>query len=299
MASRPLRRPMFRHARRWLAAGCVAAALAGCQPGPSQPKAAAAISGHPERIVSLNLCTDQLLLQLVEPQRIAAVSRLAHDPGLSVLEPQARALPAVRGDTEEVLLLKPDLVLVGRYTARYTTQMLRSLGIPVLEVPLASSLAEVQQQITLVADAVGESAKGRALVQALQQRQLELQQAAQQQSVPWPVAAERSWQGYSTGTGTLMNELIELAGYRNAGVEAGLTGYGYLPLERLVATHPDLMLTPDYASDMPSVVPRDQLHPALQHTALDSLTMQTRTTICGGLWSLDTAARMALQRQGR
>ena len=58
--------------------------------------------------------------------RISALSKLSHDPGLSVLEPQARALPVVRGDAEEVLLLKPDLVLVGRYTlgeniTRYTT----------------------------------------------------------------------------------------------------------------------------------------------------------------------------------
>ena len=299
MPTRLLRRLTPRRALRWLAAGCVAAVLAGCQPQAPVASTTAVASQQAQRIVSLNLCTDQLLLQLVEPDRISALSKLSHDPGLSVLEPQARALPVVRGDAEEVLLLKPDLVLVGRYTARYTTHMLRTLGIPVLEVPLANSLAEVQQQITLVADAVGAADKGRALVQALQQQQQQLQQAAQQQSAPWPVAAERSWQGYSTGQGTLMNELIELAGYRNAGVEAGLSGYGYLPLERLVATHPDLMLTPDYASDMPSVVPRDQLHPALQHTVLESLILQTRTTICGGPWSLDTAARMAQQRQDR
>ena len=42
-----------------------------------------------------------------------------------------------------------------------------------------------------------------------------------------------------------------------------------------------------------------KLHPALQHTVLESLTLQTRTTICGGPWSLDTAARMAQQRQDR
>ena len=38
--------------------------------------------------------------------------------------------------------------------------------------------------------------------------------------------------------------------------------------ERLVEAQPDLMMTPDYARKLPSVEPREQLHPALAGTSL-------------------------------
>ena len=288
---------------RWgvtVAAGvCLLATLGGCQPAdkPAPLGASkAAITVKPQRIVSLNLCADQLLLQLVEPQRIAALSKLAHDPELSMLETKARTLPIVRGDTEEVLLLKPDLVLVGAYTTRYTSQMLRDLGIRVVEVPLAHKLDEVVTQTELVAAAVGEPERGQKLVQTIREQEQALRTTVQGDPKPWPIAAERSWQGYSTGKGTMMDELLQLAGYRNAGVMAGLNGYGYLPLERLVEAQPDLMMTPDYARKLPSVEPREQLHPALAGTSLSETILPTRMTICGGYWSLQVA-RMLAQRK--
>lgn len=278
---------------------CLLLLQVGCQPAapaPQAPASAPAAAGKPQRIISLNLCTDQLLLQLVEPQRITALSKLAHDPEMSMLAAQAQKLPIVQGGTEEVLQRKPDLVLVGKFTTRYTAQMLRQLGIRVVEVPLANSLDEVVQQTVLVADAVGEPERGQALVQRIRQRQAELQQAHQSNPQQWPIAAERSWMGYSTGSGTLMNELMDLAGYRNAGVLAGLKGYGYLPLERLVATRPDLMVTPDYGRGLPSIERRDKLHPALQNMPLQEAVMPTRMTICGGIWSLDAAQALALRK---
>lgn len=250
----------------------------------------------PQRIISLNLCTDQLLLQLVEPQRIMALSKLSHDAELSALEPQARALPAIRGDAEEVLQLKPDLVLVGAYTTRYTSQMLRDLGFKVVEVPLAHKLEDVIKQTEIVANAVGEPERGQQVVQTIRDQEKTLRTATQDERKPWPIAAERSWQGYSSGSGTMMDELLQLAGYRNAGVLAGLNGYGYLPMERLVETQPDLMMTPDYARKVPSVEPREQLHPALSGTRLHETILPARMTICGGYWSLQVA-RVLVQRK--
>ena len=71
----------------------------------------------PRRIVSLNLCTDQLLM-LLAPERIAALSILATDPLLSVMAAEARRYPLVRGDAEEVLRFDPDLVVAAPFAAR-------------------------------------------------------------------------------------------------------------------------------------------------------------------------------------
>ena len=49
--------------------------------------------------------------------------------------------------------------------------------------------------------------------------------------------------GYTTGDGTLTNEVLVLTGFRNVGAEAGLTGGGILPLERLVMADPAMIVT--------------------------------------------------------
>ena len=67
------------------------------------------------RIVSLDLCTDQLLVELVARERIAAVTYLAAHASLSAIPEQARGLPITHGGAEDVLRLDPDLVLAGPF----------------------------------------------------------------------------------------------------------------------------------------------------------------------------------------
>ena len=65
------------------------------------------------RIVSLDLCTDQLLVELVDRARIAAVTHLAADPTVSAIPEKARGIPITRGAAEDVLRYDPDLILAG------------------------------------------------------------------------------------------------------------------------------------------------------------------------------------------
>ena len=66
----------------------------------------------PHRIVSLNLCADQLLIALADPPQIAGLSRNARDPALSAAALAARHFPIVHGGVEQMLLIAPDM-LVG------------------------------------------------------------------------------------------------------------------------------------------------------------------------------------------
>jgi hypothetical protein len=53
----------------------------------------------PKRIVSLDLCTDQLLVELVDRTRIAAVTHLLADPAVSAIPEQGRGLAITRATT--------------------------------------------------------------------------------------------------------------------------------------------------------------------------------------------------------
>ena len=68
---------------------------------------------QPRRVVSINLCTDQLAMMMAGPGQLVSVSHLAGDPTYSTMPEAAAAYPANRGLAEEVYLLKPDLVLAG------------------------------------------------------------------------------------------------------------------------------------------------------------------------------------------
>ncbi|PKP83954.1 MAG: ABC transporter substrate-binding protein, partial [Alphaproteobacteria bacterium HGW-Alphaproteobacteria-2] len=58
---------------------------------------AAADTPPPARVVSINVCTDQLAMLLAAPGQLLSVSHLARDPYSSAMAAEARAWPANRG----------------------------------------------------------------------------------------------------------------------------------------------------------------------------------------------------------
>jgi iron complex transport system substrate-binding protein len=251
-------------------------------------------SASPQRIVSLNLCTDQILLQLVPRGRIAALGWLSQNPENAALYREAQGLRTVRGNAEEVLALQPDLVLVGMATTRFTTRILRDYGVPVLALPGADSFADVYQQIRTVAHAVGEVARGEGVVAAMQARA-----QAMAAGPPPTLVATPYWPGgRSAGAGTLYDDILGAGGYANGAARAGLKGYGALPLERLVAQAPQVLLTNDYKRGVPSLGARLLAHPAFTGLGAKEVTLPSRWMVCGGPWNLDAAALLVHRGAG-
>lgn len=246
-------------------------------------------NGAPQRIVSLNLCTDQLLLQLVKPQRIAALSPLSKDSRSSALHAKAEGIPTVRGNTEEVLALKPDLVLVGTYTTRHTNAMLRKFGIPVVAIPGANSFEDVRREIREVAEAVAEVPRGEQLIAQFDQR-LELLRASAPKNKK--TAMRYSAGGYTAGSNTLYDSIFEAAGFINGAKSANVKGYGRLPMERLIMQKPDLILGSDYKPETPTQGNRMLSHPAIQGLHAQSLVLSSRDVVCGGIWNLEAAQQL-------
>ncbi|MEW8396486.1 MAG: ABC transporter substrate-binding protein, partial [Candidatus Thiodiazotropha sp.] len=77
---------------------------------------AAATETAPRRVVSVNLCSDQLLLLLADPPQVASVSHLATQPASSFVAEQAARYPLNRARAEEIIRLQPDLILITPHT---------------------------------------------------------------------------------------------------------------------------------------------------------------------------------------
>ena len=122
------------------------------------------------RIVSLDLCTDQILVELVGRERIAAVTHLAADPAVSAIPAKAKGIPITHGAAEDVLRYDPDLILAGPFGVSATVNLLRRLKRNVVVVPQPPDLDGVRAAVRTVAAAVGERPKGEAMIAAFDRR---------------------------------------------------------------------------------------------------------------------------------
>lgn len=230
------------------------------------------------RVVSLNLCTDQILV-LLAPEKIAALSPLARDPALSFVAPQADHLPIVRASAEAVLRLHPDLILAAPYGAQTTLALLQQEGMPVLRIALPQDFGGIRQATRLLAATLGVPERGEALLATMD---------AGLAGLPHPVHAERAlvWEprGLSAGPGTLMDTVLHAAGMTNASDGRSVT------LEALLRHPPDLLVV-STAPAYPSLATTLLDHPAL--AGLPRRSIPPALTICAGPFSVEAATLLA------
>ena len=202
--------------------------------------AAAGSAPPPARIVSLNPCLDTILVHVADRGQIAALSHYAREPGGSTISGVARTLPFTYETAEEVIARKPDLVLTSQHSQPGTRAALARLGIRTALFKVPETLAESIDQVRDVAAAVGHPARGEALA-----RRIEAAMAAARQQArgvpPIPTVVFQPG-GFSPGKGSLPDALLALAGFDNVAARYGVAHWGVIPLERLVADPPRLVL---------------------------------------------------------
>ena len=199
---------------------------------------AGAALAAPQRVVSINLCTDQLALQLAAPGQLVSVSYLAHDPASSAMAAEAAALPANRGTAEEVFLLRPDLVLAGAFTAPDTLRLLERLGARVVLFQPETSLQDIRDNTRLMGRVLGREHEAEALLARFDAGLAALPDIPARR----PGAIIYGANGYVAGPDSLAGAILDAAGYRNLAADFGIAQGGTLPLEQLVLARPDLVV---------------------------------------------------------
>lgn len=215
----------------------------------------------PQRIVSMNLCTDQLLLLLVQPERIVSVSALSLDPHSSFMAEAAQNHHTNHGKSEEILPLKPDLVLASGYAAHPAVELLRKLGHRVEMLPMASTIDGIRNNISTVASLVGEELKGAEIIEQMDRR---IAQVRTQLTNTRKRAIFYQPRGYTSGKNTLQDEALRIAGWDNVATTVGINGYSQIGLEQLLMAQPEQIFTSSYAPGTSSLAQRQLQHPVLR-----------------------------------
>lgn len=225
------------------------------------PVESEAESGPPARVMSLNLCTDQLAMAVAAPGQLISVSYLSRDPDMSPMYRQAEAYPVNHGLAEEVFLARPDLVVTGTYSSHNTAQLLKQLGLRVEEFSFVQTLDTIPDDIRRMGALLGRERQAETMATAFE---AELAAIEKDQCPTRPTALAYEHNGITLGKGTLADSVIEAAGLANLAAKAGINGMAPFPLELIIQEQPDILIVPGEENDAPTLGAEVPHHPALQ-----------------------------------
>ena len=207
------------------------------------------IPQQPQRIVSLTLGTDEILLSLVDTARVMGVTYLAGDSMWTNVSEIARQVEnTVQSDPEQIIALEPDLVLAATYNNPDHIKLLRDAGIPVVVVSLFDSVGQVADNIRFVAHLTGDEERAEELIAAMEERLAAIEaQVAKAETKPRVLFYTAF--GSSAGKGSTFSDIVQRAGGINLGDEVLDGPFGEISLEKIVELNPDVIITDEFAPE--------------------------------------------------
>jgi iron complex transport system substrate-binding protein len=223
----------------------------------AMPLSAASRAQH---VMSLSMCTDDLLLDLLPPERIASITYYSRDPSNSYQWPQAAKVAINWGTVEEVLAEKPDLVLAGTYTTPAARALLKQLHLPLLEVPPAEDFDQIRTVTRLVAHALDRDAAGEALIARMDSALRELAASKPAQNIRVAAWGEG---GSIPGKGTMFDTILTAAGGVNIAASIDSRAYTSFDVEQLLFARPDVLAYASHITDTPGLNTNLAQHPLI------------------------------------
>jgi iron complex transport system substrate-binding protein len=240
-----------------------------------------------ERIVSLDFCADQYVLKMLPRSRILAVSPDA-EKHFSYMRDSAADIPTVRSVAEDVLTIKPDLIVRSYGGGPHASRFFELAGVPVLQVPFTNSLEEVRSTIRFMASGLGVAQKGEEIISTMNRRLEGIRKSESKR-----MALYMTPTGVTSGSGTLIDEMLQAANLANFQRQPG---WRSIPLERLAYEQPDVVAAAFFTADTnhPSMW-SPMRHPVAKNQMIDQPTvmLQGAWTACGGWYLLDAIEALA------
>lgn len=225
-----------------------------------------------DRIVSIDYCADQMLLGLVEPERIAAVSHQI-DSDRRFANATAAGIARTRTDAESLIALRPTLVVQSYGGNPRLSAALQRAKIATFTLPYAASANDVDAAIAAAGEAMNAQRQATLLRRRWQDSWTDARRLATR--VPRRRALYMTPGDVTTGPDSFVAGLIAAAGFATYD---GRPGWNRLPLEGMVRDPPDIVIRAFF--DSPAYQ-QDQWSSA-RHAIAERLTAQRPTVDLDG-----------------
>jgi iron complex transport system substrate-binding protein len=238
------------------------------------------------RIVSMNVCTDQLLITLADPEQILGLSRYSRDAWQSWAADDASRYRLLSGGAEDVLVLRPDIVVASQFDKRSTRELLREKGLHLAEFAVPQNLDEVKTQIREMGDIVGHPDRAAAEIARLNAAIARARRAVADKHYSVLPLSRRGW---VSGSESLVSSLLAETGLFNAASDLGVAYGGFASMEAIVNLKPDFILVSEAGDRAEDDGRAFLLHPALERFYPPSrrIVIPERLTVCGGVMLAD------------
>jgi iron complex transport system substrate-binding protein len=247
---------------------------------------APALAAGLPRIASMNLCTDQLLIPLADPEQIIGLSRYSRDRSQSFAANAARRYRILSGGAEDILVLKPDVVVAGLFDKRSTRELLKEKGLHLAEFSVPRNLDEVKAQIRQMGEIVQHVDRAAAEIARLDAAMARARQTVTEKHYSVLPLSRRGW---VSGSDSLVSSLLSETGLFNAASDLGAGQGGFASLEAIVNAKPDLLLVSEAGDRAEDDGRAFLLHPALErfYPPEKRIVIPDRLTVCGGVMLAD------------
>src|SRR6476660_1212853 len=259
-----------------LSRSIVVAALVTLGGGVAAPALAAALP----RIASMNVCTDQLLIPLADPEQILGLSRYSRDRFESWAADDAHRYRILSGGAEDILVLRPDVVVASLFDKRSTRELLKQKGLRFAEFAVPRNLEEAKAQIRQMGDVVQHPDRAAAEIAMLDAAIALARRVGVEKHYSVLPLSRRCW---VSGRDRLVSSLLTATGLSNAAGDLGVGAGGFASLEAVVNAKPDFLLVADAGDRAEDDGHAFLLHPALErfYPPARRIVIPDRLTVCG------------------
>ena len=238
------------------AASASASSEAATEAKPTQDRSGAAITlpDNVETVISMAPSITQTLMDLGCTDQIIAL-----DTNSAAMEGAPQGLPAfdmMTPDAEQMATLAPDVIFVSSISSsggENPFQPLQELGTTVVCIPTSASIEDIYEDVTFLGQVMGKTERAAEINENLKAEIDRITALGasipedQRKTVYFEIAAAPS--AYSTGSGTYMDEMINLIGANNMMADKA-EGWTSVDSEVVVSGNPDVILTNvDYLED--------------------------------------------------
>ncbi len=228
------------------------------------------LSTAAQRIASGTVASDEIITSILSRRqqlgRIVALSSLVDDPRYSNMVMAAKQIPGRVGQRiEDLLRLRPDLVILASFNRTELFSQLSEAGIPLYRMDGFASLADISRHIRELGKRLGEDQAAAEVLVEFQAEQQQFAAAMKKAKEGGAVLTMLNWQadGLLWGSATLFDSMLAMLSCENLAAQAGVKGWARLSDEVLASLKPEWLIIPGEAQQRDEILAELAAKPAL------------------------------------
>lgn len=208
------------------------------------------VNEKPNKVASLTLGMDEMLLELVEDDRVVGLSgKNADNKAVSNVSEEASKFPKIENNIEVLLAQKPDLVIGSSWIKDEFLQQLKDNNMAYYGYKTPKTIEEQKQIILDLSKILGEEEKGKNIVDDIDLRMAKVKETIKKSAEKDVKVMAYNMHGSSNAKGTIFDDIVNNIGANNVSSQAGLEGVAEISKEKIIELNPEVLILMAWEKD--------------------------------------------------